>query len=314
MNDDIVVGVDGSAGSRVALDWALAEARRHSCTVRAVIGIGSGTPEPIWPHSADEVAEQAAHLLHRSVTEAIAAAPAAAAATSTPVATARVAAAASVAVAPVAVVEEVVDQPGAQALLTVGHDARMIVVGARGRGLLHRLRVGAVSTSVAVHAPVPVVIARGGNDQPGHGFLQQSRPVVVGVDGSPNSLAALVWAAAEADLRGVELIAVHAWFAALPVPFAATPVEITQVLGDQAATVLDEAIARVHDELPAGLRPQRRTVPCSPSQALLAAGKECDLVVVGARGHGGFAELLLGSVSHQCMIHSAVPVAIIRSP
>ncbi|MCM3883595.1 universal stress protein [Frankia sp. R82] len=286
MNDDIVVGVDGSAGSRVALDWALAEARRYGCPVRAVVGIGSGTPEPIWPHSADELAEQAGRLLHRTVVEAGGTVP---------------------------VVEEVVDQPGAQALLTVGHDARMIVVGARGRGLLHRLRVGSVSTSVAVHASVPVVIARGGDDQPGHGFDRQPRPVVVGVDGSPNSLAALVWSAAEADRRGVELIAVHAWLAALPMPFAATPVDITQALGDQAATVLDDAIAAVRDDLPAAVEPQRRTIPCSASQALLAAGREGDLVVVGARGHGGFAELLLGSVSHQCMIHSAVPVAIIRS-
>ncbi|CAO5183202.1 Universal stress protein UspA-like protein [Frankia sp. AiPs1] len=294
---EIVVGVDGSPGSQTALAWALAEARWHGCAVRVVVGIGSGTSEPVWGCGADELADQASHMLHRTVTEAIEAGPAD---------------------RPVPVAEQVVDQPAAQALLTVGSDARMIVVGARGRGLLHRLRVGSVSRSVAVHAPVPVVIARGGiarggDDGAGLGFDRQPRPVVVGVDGSPNSLAALVWAAAEADQRGVELIAVHAWLAALPVPFAEAPVDITQALGDQAGAVLERAITAVRDALPAGLEPQRRILPCSPSQALLATGQDGDLVVVGARGHGGFAELLLGSVSHQCMIHSTVPVAIIRS-
>ncbi len=286
MTDDIVVGVDGSEGSRTALAWGFAEAERHGCGLRAVIGIGSGGQGPAGREAADGLAEQAAHMLHHTVT---ATAPAA---------------------ARTAVAEEVVDRPGAEALLTVGYSARMIVVGARGRGLLHRLRVGSVSTSVAVHSSVPVVIARG--EAAGSAADREPRPVVVGVDGSPNSLAALTWAAAEAVRRGVSLLAVHAWLVALPLPFAAAPGEITQELEDQAQAGLDEALARVRPRLPAGLDVQRRVVPCSPTQALLAAGREADLIVVGARGHGGFTELLLGSVSHQCMIHSPVPVAIIR--
>ncbi|MCM3925830.1 universal stress protein [Frankia sp. AiPs1] len=281
---DIVVGVDGSPGSHTALCWALDEADRHGCGLRAVVGIGPGGPPR--PEAADGLAQRAAHMLHETVT---AAAPAG---------------------SMVPVAEEVVDQPGAEALLTVGHDARMIVVGARGRGLLHRLRVGSVSASVAVHSAAPVVIARGGDPAQTRG--RPARALTVGVDGSPNSLAALIWAAEEADRRGVALIAVHAWLAAIPLPFAEAPGEITQALEEQARAALDEAVATVHDALPAGLELRRRVVPDSPTQALLAAGRECDLVVVGARGHGGFAELLLGSVSHQCMIHSPTPVAIIR--
>ncbi|MCK9893210.1 universal stress protein [Frankia sp. AgB32] len=286
MTDDIVVGVDGSEGSRTALAWGFAEAERQGCGLRAVVGIGSGGEGQARREAADGLAEQAAHMLHQTVT-------------ATAPATART-----------AVAEEVVDRPGAEALLTVGYGARMIVVGARGRGLLHRLRVGSVSTSVAVHSPTPVVIARGDTRGPAPG--REPRPVVVGVDGSPNSLAALGWAAAEADQRGVALIAVHAWLVALPLPFAASPGEITQDLEDQAQASLDETLARVRPALPAGLDVQRRVVPSSPTQALLTAGREADLIVVGARGHGGFTELLLGSVSHQCMIHSPVPVAIIR--
>ncbi|THJ45338.1 universal stress protein [Candidatus Frankia alpina] len=281
---DIVVGVDGSPGSRAALQWGFDEAELHGCGLRAVVGIGRGGAA--HPEEADGLAEKAAHLLHETVT---ATAPAGSSVSAT---------------------EEVVDQPGAEALLTVGHDARMIVVGARGRGLLHRLRVGSVSTSVAVHSPAPAVIARDAGPAAPPGRPAQA--VAVGVDGSPNSLAALVWAAAEADRRGVTLIAVHAWLAAIPFPFAEAPGEIIQALEEQAQATLNDAIAEVRDALPARLDLRRRVVPDSPVQALLAAGRECDLVVVGARGHGGFAELLLGSVSHQCMIHSAASVAIIR--
>jgi nucleotide-binding universal stress UspA family protein len=286
MTGDIVVGVDGSPGSHTALCWGFAEAERHDCGMRAVVGIGSGGQGSARQEAADGLADRAAHMLHQTVT-----------ATAPPGSRVRV-------------TEEVVDRPGAEALLTVGHDARMIVVGARGRGLLHRLRVGSVSTSVAVHSPAPVVIARGG--EPGPTLARARRPVVAGVDGSPNSLAALVWAAEEADRRGVGLLVVHAWLAAIPLPFAEAPGEITQELEEQARAALDAAIARVRTELPADLDIRRRVVPNSPTQALLTAGRESDLVVVGARGHGGFAELLLGSVSHQCMIHSPVPVAIIR--
>ncbi|WP_261566102.1 universal stress protein [Frankia gtarii] len=281
---DIVVGVDGSPGSHAALCWGFEEAELYSCGLRAVVGIGRGGAA--HPEEADDLAEKAAHILHKTIT------------------------AATPAGSSVSVAEEVVDRPGAEALLTVGHDARMIVVGARGRGLLHRLRVGSVSTSVAVHSSAPAVIARGVGPASPPGRPAQA--VAVGVDGSPNSLAALVWAAAEADRRGVALIAVHAWLAAIPFPFAEAPGEIIQALEEQAQATLDDAIVEVHDALPARLDLRRRVVPDSPAQALLAAGRECDLVVVGARGHGGFAELLLGSVSHQCMIHSTASVAIIR--
>lgn len=281
MTDDIVVGVDGSEGARTALDWALTEAARHSCAVRAVVGLGAGRPV-----GDATIAEQAAHMLHQTVTAALSAG------------------------ARTPVTEEVVDRPGAEALLTIGHDARMIVVGARGRGLLHRLRVGSVSTSIAVHAQVPVVIARSG--EPVAAPHQAPLPVVVGVDGSPNSLAALEWAGGEAQRRGVGLIAVYGWQAALPVPFAEAPAELTQVMADQAEIMVKDALVRVGPRLPAGLQVARRVMPCSPAQALLASGREAALLVVGARGHGGFTELLLGSVSHQCMIHSPVPVAIIR--
>ncbi|WP_462188662.1 MULTISPECIES: universal stress protein [unclassified Frankia] len=304
---DIVVGVDGSAGSHTALRWAFTEAEWQGCGIRAVIGFARGTAQSGMRAGLAQAAER---TLHKTVT-----------AVTPPGST-------------VSVAEQAVDLPGAEALLTVGRDARMIVVGARGQGLLHRLRIGSVSASVAVHATVPVVIARGDVEAaiassgatigsgataaegtiPAGAPSRLSRPIAVGVDGSPNALSALAWAAGEAALRGVPLIAVHAWLAAIPLPFAEAPGEITQALEDQARAVLDESIAGVRDrgQLPAGLDLRAVVVPASATQALIVKGRECDLVVVGARGHGGFAELLLGSVSHQCMLHCPTPVAIIR--
>lgn len=295
---DIVVGVDGSEGSHTALRWAFTEAEWQGCGIQAVIGFARG---PAQPGMRAGLAQAAERTLHETVT----------------------------AVTPpgsiVSVTEQAVDLPGAEALLTVGRDARMIVVGARGQGLLHRLRIGSVSASVAVHATVPIVIARGDVEAATAGSgatpagapsrpSRPSRPIAVGVDGSPNALSALAWAAGEAALRGVPLIAVHAWLAAIPLPFAEAPGEITQALEDQARAVLDESIAGVRDrgQLPAGLDLRAVVLPASATQALIVKGRECDLVVVGARGHGGFAELLLGSVSHQCMLHCPTPVAIIR--
>ncbi|WP_242425085.1 universal stress protein, partial [Frankia sp. EI5c] len=228
----------------------------------------------------------------------------------------------------------------------------------RGRGLLHRLRIGSVSASVAVHSPVPVVVARtprkGDADgepsaQPAadDGSVRETpgastrRPVVVGVDGSPNSLAALRWAADEAALRGAPLHVVHAWLAAVPLPFAETSSDILQTLEEQARVVLDDSIEEVLGTASGSTVPDERggqpaeggdptgrarsappgastieihrlLVAATATRALLEESREAELLVVGARGKGGFAELLLGSVSHQTMLHSAAPVAIVR--
>lgn len=139
--------------------------------------------------------------------------------------------------------------------------------------------------------------------------------VVVGVDGSDEAQAALRFALGEARLRGATLRIVHAW--TLPAVtgglggIAATPsVDYLEHLRAEAERVVDRALA----EFPAGVRPpiERRVVRGTPSAVLIEASQDADLLVVGSRGRGGFAGLLLGSVSQQCAHHARCPVVIAR--
>jgi nucleotide-binding universal stress UspA family protein len=134
--------------------------------------------------------------------------------------------------------------------------------------------------------------------------------VVVGVDGSVASERALEWAAAEATRRGAVLEVVHAWM----VPY---PLSSADVFTDPApfeacgAEILDRAMASL---LASGHAPARtRPVLVSeyPSHALVHAAEGAALLVVSSRGRGGFAGLLLGSVSQNCVHHAPCPVAVI---
>ena len=137
--------------------------------------------------------------------------------------------------------------------------------------------------------------------------------VVVGVDGSPGSRAALQWAHEEAQLRGATLVTVMAWqypmAASLPA-FGAMPAPVD--LGEDAAhalqTILTEEGVSATDEVPI------TTVVAegAPTPALLTAAEDAALLVVGSRGHGGFTGLLLGSVSQQCASHAICPVVVVR--
>ena len=138
--------------------------------------------------------------------------------------------------------------------------------------------------------------------------------IVVGVDGSPESLAALRWAAQEARLRGAMLRAVHAWF--MPMVFTSGPPllvlpEAGDELGEEGDKVLSDALEAVAPDVE-GLALERSVVEGSAAHCLLRAAEGADLLVLGSRGHGGFHGLLLGSVSQQCAHHAPCPVVIVR--
>jgi nucleotide-binding universal stress UspA family protein len=151
--------------------------------------------------------------------------------------------------------------------------------------------------------------------------------VVVGVDGSPGSAAALRLALEEARLRGARLRAVLVWTMPLaleaPEPFVLgfplPPRDEEQdaalaTLAQRARRVLDDAIAAVLDGGEAGVEIEPVVVEGKPAQALLQASEDADLLVVGARGHGGFHGLRLGSVSEQVAHHSRCPVLLVPHP
>jgi nucleotide-binding universal stress UspA family protein len=135
--------------------------------------------------------------------------------------------------------------------------------------------------------------------------------IVVGVDGSDGSRKALRWAAAEARLRGARLLAVHAWH----VPYApgtelAAPVFDPTEHESAARALLDEELALARDGLE-GLEVERHLFNGDPAGALIHLAADDSLIVVGSRGRGGFAGLLLGSVSHQVAHRARCPVVII---
>jgi len=135
--------------------------------------------------------------------------------------------------------------------------------------------------------------------------------ITVGVDGSDGAAAALRWAAAEARLRGARLRAVHAWHIPRMAYGYVPPVSLDDDLGRAAAEGLDKWVRAAGAELE-GIQVERLTAEGSASTVLTDAASDAELLVVGSRGLGGFRELLLGSVSHQCAQRASCPVVIVR--
>jgi nucleotide-binding universal stress UspA family protein len=137
--------------------------------------------------------------------------------------------------------------------------------------------------------------------------------IVVGVDGSPGSIAALAWARRESTIRGCTLRLVSAWtypyLAALPGPERPwTPEELRSEARDTAEQAL-AAIGVAADD-PAV---QIRVAQGSASHVLTDASEDADLLVVGARGLGPIRGAVMGSVTLHCLVHAACPVVVVRT-
>jgi len=143
-------------------------------------------------------------------------------------------------------------------------------------------------------------------------ITQDPPRIVVGVDGSPSSRAALRWAVNQAKLTGGTVDAVIAW----QIPASVTGYGWTAIVPDMnfediAKKTLEEAVSDVvgADEVPAV---RSLVVHGIAAKVLLDAAADADLLVVGRRGHGEFAEALLGSVSQHCVHHAHCPVVIVH--
>jgi nucleotide-binding universal stress UspA family protein len=147
----------------------------------------------------------------------------------------------------------------------------------------------------------------------------RTRTIVVGIDGSPNSVAALKWAIEEAALRDDTVRALHCW--TYPVGYgiemAGVPSMAPDVLEKSALVMAEETVAAARKQLgmadgagPAIVSVARHGAPASE---LIEESNTADLVVVGSRGHGGFVGLLLGSVATQTVNHSHCPVVVVPS-
>jgi nucleotide-binding universal stress UspA family protein len=136
--------------------------------------------------------------------------------------------------------------------------------------------------------------------------------IVVGIDGSPASAAALDWAAHQAELTGATVEAVTTWKwptsygMAVPLPNDYNP-------ADDAGKVLEGAVAAVRSAHP-GLTVTTVATEGPAAPALLEAATGATLLVIGTRGHGELAGMLLGSVSEYCVAHAKCPVVVVRAP
>jgi nucleotide-binding universal stress UspA family protein len=142
-----------------------------------------------------------------------------------------------------------------------------------------------------------------------------AQQIVVGVDGSRSSLEALRWALGEARLRGATVDAVQVWhYPALAIssPMAGPVIGAHDDFEADARTLLDEAVDGVLAEVEGAPSVNRVVLEGAAAEQLVRHGHAADLLVLGHRGRGGFADLLLGSVALQCTSHAVCPVVVVR--
>jgi nucleotide-binding universal stress UspA family protein len=190
-------------------------------------------------------------------------------------------------------------------LIDLGKEATMIVAGSRGHGWLRRSLLGSVSSNLVRHAHCPVAVIHDAEPSvpPATGA-----PVVVGIDGSPVSDAATAVAFEEASLRGAELVAVHAWHDVHVFDVPGIDLSTMQADGER---VLGEQLAGWQERYP-DVKVQRVVVCDRPADQLIEQSRSAQLVVVGSHGRGGFAGMLLGSVSVALVQAARTPVIVAR--
>lgn len=198
-----------------------------------------------------------------------------------------------------------------EALVVEARRARLLVLGDRGLGGLAGLMLGSVAVSLAAHGACPVVIVRGDRGRtgsvPGDGAQD---PVVVGIDGSPVSEAALAFGFDAAAARGVGLVAVHAW-SPTAIDEALAPLMDWDAVAVGEQAVLAERLAGWGQKHPQ-VAVRQVVVRDGAVRALVDASRGAQLVVVGSRGRGNATGLLLGSVSHGVLHGAHCPVAVVR--
>ncbi|MGJ5830799.1 universal stress protein [Streptomyces ossamyceticus] len=289
MSGLVVVGADGSASSLAAVEVAAREARSRGAGLRVVhafvwpamhVPLGSS---PLGPPEGG-----LRNMVDRLVAEAVERARA---------------------VAPdIEVGHVVVHGEPLTALEAQSRAAELVVVGSRGMGGFVGLLVGSTAVHLAAHGRCPVLVVR---EQP-----HADGPIVLGVDGSVAGREAVDFAFAEAALRNAPLVALRTWTTwNAPMlapqdpsePFANPP----GALAEEEERQLAEALAGRQERYP-GVVVEHRVVHGGAREALIEASRSAQLLVVGARGRGGFAGLLLGSVSQALLHHAQCPVAVVR--
>jgi nucleotide-binding universal stress UspA family protein len=285
MEPRVVVGVDGSHPARLALQWAAREAREvqlplevlHAWTVPPPVHRdGVDVDETPFLRDAEAILDSAIDWLRSSGED---------------LPELRL---------------QLVARSTVGALLAAGENADLLVVGSRGRGGFTGLLLGSVSQRCVQRASCPIAVVP--PDWPGTGDGR----IVVGVDGSEESRRALVWAMREAVRRGARLEVVNAFMYHQYLTTHAPTIVLEHDVDEASGQLLERMTDAAFNA--AGSRPsavELVSVPDAPAHALLDSAKGADLLVVGARGRGAVAGLVLGSVSQQCVTHAHCPVVVL---
>lgn len=284
---NVLVGIDGSPGSRAAAGWAIDEARLWHCEVEAVYAwhlasMAYGAPGFVPPVH-DEIESAGQRVLEQ-------------------------------------VLSGIDDSDEAKLQLRV-YDGRpadiirkvagepqvgVVVVGSRGHSSMGELILGSVSHELSHRCPKPLVIVpRAWQQKP-----QPAGRIVVGVDGSAESLAALRWAATEAMARHacLEVVAVWTLTGAAAIEDLPAGESIETALQTAAREMVDRA---VHELGRPELRSKVIVSPGAPASVLIEQAEGADMLVVGTRGIGRVREALFGSVGHACAHQAHEPVVIV---
>jgi nucleotide-binding universal stress UspA family protein len=293
MRAPVLVGVDDSVGAGAAVELGAWEAKRHQVPLLLVHGYQDRLPHAAYgllPRKPviSAARDAAEGILEQTANQARSDHPG------------------------VTVNSTLVAGGGASTLVELSREASLVVVGSRGQGGFAGLMVGSVSAQVAMHSHAPVIVVRPGNT-PGAGTISSS-PVIVGVDGSAGSAGALAFAFDEAEARHVPLIPLFAW-SHLPAGNLGPEGPLDHGLAqarEEASRMLAEAIAGWLDKYPHVRVSPTALYEVHPAWALIEASRRAGLLVVGSRGRGGFASLVLGSVSHSVIGHARCPVAVVR--
>ncbi|AEE44880.1 universal stress protein [Cellulomonas fimi] len=299
-DDVVLVGLDGSAASLHALDWAAEEAATHgwglqlvcayslpSFTAASLDGGYAALDDTAIQQGARAVLAEASARVHGFGI-------------------------------PVTATVQTGDAAGV--LVDLSHHVRMAVVGTRGRGGFADRLLGTVSSALPAHAHCPTVVVplrEGGRALADDAVLPAVKPVrriVVGVDGSPQAERALRFALAEAQAWGAEVHAVAgvpasslsgmlAWL-----PDTVDHDQVLKDVGEGLDVVVDRALADYR-----GVEVRRYALDGGGAELLTEFSVATDLIVVGSRGRGGFAGLLLGSTSQAVLHHSECPVMVVTN-
>jgi nucleotide-binding universal stress UspA family protein len=290
MGAGVVVGYDGSEHSNIAVDWAAAEAvsRGQMLTLVAATtipmeGMRFGG-SILSPEAIDGLLERLQEAAQERAAEARQAHPG------------------------LDVGVKVALGSPASVLVEASANADIVVVGSRGMGGFRGLLVGSVGVQVASNSACPAVVVRKAPSP-------TASTVVVGVDGSELSLAALDFAFDVADRRGWRVLAVHAWeipaYDVLAAPSGPPPIDVEDLAASE-ERAFAESLAGLR-ELHPGVVIEEHVVKGQSVRAILDACDDPALIVLGTRGRGEFLGAMLGSVSQGVLHRAKVPVAVIGS-